>query len=115
MMGLGPQNLTLSPSFILEPDTVHGKEAEASIPAVKCGAYLEAGIHRSGNWGWGTLSLWYPQKWDLQNRVSREEVEPRWDLAGLSIRGALDRVSSPWKVLPRVWGLRRGGLGSSGG
>lgn len=50
-----------------------------------------------------------------QNRVSKKEVEPRWDLGGPSIGGPLDRVRSPWKVLPRVWGLRRGGLGSSGG
>lgn len=47
--------------------------------------------------------------------MSKKEVEPRCDLGGPSMGGPLDRVRSPWKVLPRVWGLRRGGRGSSGG
>lgn len=42
-------------------------------------------------------------------------MEPRWDLEGPSIGGPRALVRSPWKVLPRVCGLRRGGLGSSGG
>lgn len=52
---------------------------------------------------------------NAQKRVSRKEVEPRWDLEGPSIGGPRALVRSPWKVLPRVCGLRRGGLGSSGG
>lgn len=47
--------------------------------------------------------------------MSRKEAEPRWDLEGPSIGGPLALIRSPWKVLPRVCGLRRGGWGSSGG
>lgn len=50
-----------------------------------------------------------------QKRVSRKEAEPRWDRDGPSIGGPRALVRSPWKVFPRVCGLRRGGLGSSGG
>lgn len=76
------------------------------------GVLVCCGWHQLGP-GWvGRMGPWHPQK-----RVSRKEVEPRWALGGPSMGGPRARIRSPWKVLPRVWGLRRLGLGvgSSGG
>lgn len=78
-----------------------------TFPRELSGSWAGAESLRPGSWRKGVTEYMAPQ-----NRVSRKEVEPRWDLGGPWIGGPRARVRSPWKVLPRVWGLR---LGSSGG